>query len=214
MVKPRALGPGDRLAIVAPASPFSRDEFDRGVEELRALGFDPVYDDSVFAKARYLSGPADVRAAAIRRAWLDPSIAGVVAVRGGYGSAQVLPFLDRDEARHARKPFIGYSDLTSVLTFLTLGCELVAFHGPMLDRRLARGVRSRNDQRGRGERTDLWGYADTARVLARDAVRVCASGRLRAVSRRGRRATVPPRSHGDAASSSWVAGACGRRCDR
>jgi muramoyltetrapeptide carboxypeptidase len=60
-------------------------------------------------------------------------------VRGGYGSAQVLPLLDPAEIREARKPFVGYSDLTAVLTFLTMNCEMVAFHGPMLDGRLGRG---------------------------------------------------------------------------
>jgi muramoyltetrapeptide carboxypeptidase len=140
MRTPRALSPGDRLAIVAPASPFSREEFDRGVDELRNLGFEPVYDESVFARQRYVAGPAAVRAAAIHAAWRDPSIAGVIGVRGGYGSAQILPLLDRDEARRACKPFIGYSDLTSLLTFLTLGCDIVAFHGPTLAGRLARGA--------------------------------------------------------------------------
>jgi muramoyltetrapeptide carboxypeptidase len=100
----------------------------------------PVYDDSVFARQRYLAGPAAVRAAAIHAAWRDPSIAGLIGVRGGYGSAQLLPLLDRDAARRAAKPFIGYSDLTSMLTFLTLGCESVAFHGPMLAGRLERGA--------------------------------------------------------------------------
>ena len=140
MQKPRALSPGDRLAVVSPASPFNRDEFDRGIEEIRRLGFVPVFDETVFARDRYVSGPPALRAAAIRAAWRDPSIAGLIGVRGGFGSAQVLPLLDRDEARRAGKPFIGYSDLTSVLTFLTLGCEVIAFHGPMLDRRLSRGA--------------------------------------------------------------------------
>ncbi|HEV2986209.1 MAG TPA: LD-carboxypeptidase [Vicinamibacterales bacterium] len=139
MLKPRALSPGDHLAVVSPASPFNREEFDRGVEEIRRLGFVPVYDDTVFARRSYVSGPPELRAAAIRVAWQDPSIAGLIGARGGYGSAQLLPLLDRDEARRARKPFIGYSDLTSILTFLTLGCGVVAFHGPMLDRRLSRG---------------------------------------------------------------------------
>ncbi len=49
MIKPRALHPGDRVAVVAPSSPFLRDEFDRGIAEIRALGFVPVYDESVFA---------------------------------------------------------------------------------------------------------------------------------------------------------------------
>jgi len=140
MRKPRALGPGDRLAIVAPASPFTREEFDSGVQEIRRLGFEPVYDDTVFARQRYVAGAPELRAAAIHAAWRDPSIAGVIGVRGGYGSAQILPLLDREEARRVTKPFIGYSDLTSMLTFLTIGCDLVAFHGPMLAGRLGRGA--------------------------------------------------------------------------
>jgi muramoyltetrapeptide carboxypeptidase len=140
MVKPRALAPGDRLAVVAPASPFDRVEFDRGVEEIRQLGFEPVYDESVFARDGYVAGPPHVRAAAIAAAWRDPGIAGIIAVRGGYGSAQLLPLLDPGEARQARKPFIGYSDITALLTFFTVHCDMVAFHGPMLERRLSRGA--------------------------------------------------------------------------
>jgi muramoyltetrapeptide carboxypeptidase len=139
MIKPRALMPGDRLAVVAPASPFAREAFDRGVDEIRRLGFEPVYDESVFARRRYVAGAPDVRAAAIHAAWRDSSIAGLIGVRGGYGSVQLLPLLDRDEARRTRKAFIGYSDLTSMLTFLTLGCDLVAFHGPTLAGRLGKG---------------------------------------------------------------------------
>jgi muramoyltetrapeptide carboxypeptidase len=139
MLKPRALQSGDRLAVVSPASPFDRDDFDRGLAELRRLGFEPVYDDSVFERHGYLSGPPELRAAAIHAAWRDPSIAGLIGVRGGYGSMQVLPFLDREEARRARKAFVGYSDLTSILTYLTIGCGMVAFHGPMLAGRLGAG---------------------------------------------------------------------------
>jgi muramoyltetrapeptide carboxypeptidase len=139
-LKALALEPGDRLAVVAPASPFTREEFDRGIEEIRRLGFVPVYDDTVFARDRYVAGSPQARAAAIQAAWRDQSTAGVIAVRGGYGSVQLLPLLDRDQARRARKPFIGYSDLTSLLTFLTIGCDLVAFHGPMLAGRLGRGA--------------------------------------------------------------------------
>jgi muramoyltetrapeptide carboxypeptidase len=139
MLKPRRLAPGDRVALVSPASPFDRDEFDRGVAELRSLGFDPVYDDSVFAKRGYVSGAADVRARAFRDAWGDPSIAALIGVRGGYGSAQILPLLDREELIASPKAFVGYSDLTTLLAFLTTGCGIVGFHGPMIDRRIARG---------------------------------------------------------------------------
>ena len=140
MVKARALQVGDRLAIVAPASPFSRDEFDEGLAELRRLGFEPVYDPSVFALRGYVAGEPAVRAAALQAAWRDPSIAGLIAVRGGYGSVQLLPLLDPADVRRARKPFVGYSDLTSLLMFVTLGCGLVSFHGPTLAGRLSQGA--------------------------------------------------------------------------
>jgi muramoyltetrapeptide carboxypeptidase len=139
VLKPRALRPGDRIGIVAPASSFARESFDAGIAELRRLGYEPVYDDSVFARQRYTAGDAALRARAFRRAWQDPSIAGLMAARGGYGSVQLLPLLDAAEIRDTPKAFIGYSDTTSLLAWLTGQCGLTAFHGPMLDGRLARG---------------------------------------------------------------------------
>src|SRR5688572_29843207 len=105
MRKPRALASGDRLAIVAPASPFARDEFDAGVGELRTLGFEPVFDPSVFDRTGYLAGNAVRRAAAVRDAWRDPAIAGIVAARGGYGSVQLLPHLNAADFSGPAKVF-------------------------------------------------------------------------------------------------------------
>jgi muramoyltetrapeptide carboxypeptidase len=139
MLKPRALRAGDRIGIVAPASPFSREAFDAGVGELRRLGYEPVYDESVFARRRYTAGDAALRAAAFQRAWDDPSLAAVMAARGGYGSVQLLPLLDPSAIRLAPKAFIGYSDNTSLLDWLRGQCGLVTFHGPMLDGRFAKG---------------------------------------------------------------------------
>ena len=139
MIKPRAVRPGDRVAIVAPASPFSREELDRGVAELRQLGYEPVYEESIFEKGLFTSGSAETRAAAFRRAWADPEIAALIAVRGGYGSVQLLPLFDAWRPQQTPKLFIAYSDNTSLLSWLTCQCGTTALHGPMLERRLAHG---------------------------------------------------------------------------
>ena len=136
--RPPTLRPGDRLALLAPASPIDKDAFDRGVTELRSLGFEPVFDERALAATGYLAGSAAQRAAAFRQAWDDPDIAGIVAVRGGYGSAQLLPLLDAAALRRTAKPLLGCSDLTALLAYLTTGCGVVGFHGPMLVN-LARG---------------------------------------------------------------------------
>jgi muramoyltetrapeptide carboxypeptidase len=134
----RRLKPGDRVALVAPASSFPPEEVAGGAAELQRLGFEVVYDESLFAKAVFAAGSVETRVKAILDAWRDPDIAALVAVRGGYGSAQLLPFLDPDELIDARKPLIGYSDITALLN-LYIRHGLAAIHGPMIDRRLSKG---------------------------------------------------------------------------
>ena len=138
--KPRALAPGARVAVVAPASPFEREQFEAGVAELRALGFDPVWDDRVFARRGFASGDAPLRAASFDDAWQRPDIDALIGVRGGYGSVQLLPYLDPTRLAAQPRAFIGYSDLTSILTFLVCHCGIVAFHGPSVAGRLGRGA--------------------------------------------------------------------------
>jgi muramoyltetrapeptide carboxypeptidase len=127
------------VAVIAPASSFAVEEFHAGLAELTALGFAPQYDATVFERATYTAGTPEVRAEALRRAWTDPDIAGIVTVRGGYGSVQLLPLLETSVFAGPPKVFIGYSDNTSLMSWLTLTCGVVTFHGPMIDRRLSRG---------------------------------------------------------------------------
>lgn len=143
MLKPRALRPGDVVAVVAPASPLAQhseaEEYEAASEELRALGLDPRIDGSVWQRAGYTAGAPAVRAEALRRAWMDPAVAAIIAARGGYGSVQLLPLLDPAVFAATPKAFVGYSDTTSLLSWLTLTCGMVTFHGPMVERRLSRG---------------------------------------------------------------------------
>jgi len=144
--KPRALRPGDRIALVAPASAFNPDDVQAGAEELRALGFEPVHDPAIFERSMFTAGSPQIRADVLMRAWDDPSIAALIAIRGGYGSVELLPLLDPGRFAATPKAFIGYSDNTSLMMWLTLACGLVTFHGPMIEGRLARGP-SRYDRR-------------------------------------------------------------------
>lgn len=139
MTLPRPLRRGDRVALVAPASPFARSEFDAGVAEIARLGFEPVWDDRVFSRDPIVAGPAAVRAAALNDALADPSVRAIIAVRGGYGSAELLPFVDARTLAASRTILCGYSDITSLLIFGVCHAGLVTFHGPMLDRRFSRG---------------------------------------------------------------------------
>ena len=139
-VKPRRLNPGDRVALVAPASAFERDEFEAGITELARLGFEAVYDERVFDRKRFVAGDPVTRVTALHDAWADPEIAAIIAVRGGYGSAQLLPLIDVDRMRAAEKIFVGYSDITTLL-WLHSRHRVVSFHGPMIEHRLSAGAK-------------------------------------------------------------------------
>ena len=139
MKRLRRLHPGDRIALVAPASSFPREQLDAGVAELTRLGFEAVYDESILDRDRFAAGSVETRVKAIMKAWQDDSIAALMAMRGGYGSAQLLPFLDPEVMLDARKALIGYSDITALLG-LYLRHGLNAIHGPMIDRRIAKGA--------------------------------------------------------------------------
>jgi muramoyltetrapeptide carboxypeptidase len=134
----RRLQPGDRVALVAPASSFPPEEVAAGAAELKRLGLEAVYDQRVFDKDTFVAGSVETRVKAIVDAWRDPDIAALIAIRGGYGSVQLLPALDPEVMIAARKPLIGYSDITALLN-LYVRHGLAAIHGPMIDRRLSKG---------------------------------------------------------------------------
>ena len=141
-VRPRALRGGDRVALLTLASRCRREDVEAGADELRALGFEPVIVDPADngTVPGYIAGSAASRAAHLRAALTDPRIAAVIATRGGYGSAQLLPYLDLAEIRQARTLLIGYSDITSLLDVFTGRAGVITIHGPMAEGRLARGI--------------------------------------------------------------------------
>ena len=129
-VRLRAVRPGDRVAVIAPASPFPADALAAGLAEVRRLGLEPVCGPEVFDRQRYTAGAPETRARALLAAWDNPGIAAVLTARGGYGSAGLLPFLPVEAIRRSPKPLVGYSDVTALLAFLTTRCGVTALHGP------------------------------------------------------------------------------------
>ena len=139
LTKFRPVRPGSRVALVAPASGFDREEFDRGVAELTRLGLEPVYDDAVFDRQPMTAGEPHVRVTSLLRAFDEMDADAVIAIRGGYGSVELLPLIDVERIRRSRTAFVGYSDVTSMHSFLGAVVGLASVHGAMVDGRLAQG---------------------------------------------------------------------------
>jgi len=135
-IKPRALRPGDKVGIVAPASNVKREMLEAGCDGLRRAGYEPFYFESILERDLYFAGPAERRARELEDMFVRDDIRAIVCARGGYGSNYLLPSLDSkalDLEKIAGHPkiFVGYSDLTTLLTVFADSANLVTFHGPM-----------------------------------------------------------------------------------
>ena len=129
--KPRRLVGGGRVGIVAPASSFDRVEFEKGIAVLRRMGYVPVYDEGIFSRHLYFAGADSMRAESLIRYLNDDDIAAVLCVRGGYGAARLLPYLKAGNWK-TPKIFVGCSDVTALLSFLSSELGWISFHGPMV----------------------------------------------------------------------------------
>ncbi len=124
---------GARVAIVSPASAAKHELIARGVESLRAYGYQPLVMPHALSRGPlYYAGTAEQRVADLHTAFADPSIEGIFCTRGGWGSAELLPLLNRELVRANPKVFVGYSDHTSLQTYLWQECGLASFYAPMV----------------------------------------------------------------------------------
>ena len=106
-----------RIAIIAPAGKAPEEQVNAGCKLLNQQGIETTIMPHVFADSsgcEWLSGTIADRVADLHQCWHDDSIDLIMCVRGGSGSAQLLPYIDWDLLRSRQLPLIGYSDITAL----------------------------------------------------------------------------------------------------
>jgi len=156
IIKPAALQPGDRIGLIAPASNFKREAFERGCQSLRRLGYAPVFTESIFDRDLYFAGTAERRLREFESMLQRDDLAALIGVRGGYGSNYLLERLNLELFEAHPKIILGCSDLTSLLTAISDRTGLVTFHGPMLAKDIADGSFERSSWTNAFTGTATW----------------------------------------------------------
>jgi len=131
-VKPPALRPGDTIGIVAPASNVNRADLEAGCNALRNAGYRPFYLDSILQQDLYFAGSVERRARELEEMFVRDDVRAILCARGGYGANYLLQALDLEKIRSQPKIFVGYSDITTLLTYFHDVAGLITFHGPMV----------------------------------------------------------------------------------
>ncbi|MFE2374295.1 S66 peptidase family protein [Streptomyces sp. NPDC059398] len=129
---PRPLRPGDCVGITSPSSGVAnglRARLDVAVRDVEARGYDVVVGQCMDGSG-HVSAPAADRAEELMAMLTEPGIRAVVPPWGGETAIDLLPLLDWDRLRAAEPTWlVGYSDMSTLITPLTLLTGTATVHG-------------------------------------------------------------------------------------
>lgn len=131
-ILPPRLKKGDLIALMAPAGAiFSDDTVTKATTALTAMGYRVKVGATAKTKTGYLAGDDQFRANEFMSFMTDKEVKGIVALRGGWGCARLLPYLDLTMLMGNQKVISGFSDITTLLLALYAQLGMVTFHGPV-----------------------------------------------------------------------------------
>src|SRR4051812_22585758 len=110
---PPPIRPGALVAVVAPASPFDREELFRGLAWLRTR-YRLRISAGIFDRDGYLAGNDARRASELADAMRDPDVHAIVCARGGYGAMRIIDALPWEILAARPKWLVGFSDVTAL----------------------------------------------------------------------------------------------------
>lgn len=132
MLKPTYLKKGDCIGIISLASSPSKEEVEKGILFLKEQGFKVRLGTYYDKKNGYLAGKDEERVKDLHDMFLDKNIKAVFCTRGGYGCSRLSEKINFELISKHPKIFMGYSDITYLHVLLNEKCQLVTFHGPMM----------------------------------------------------------------------------------
>ena len=131
-IRPPILQRGDTVGIVTLGSPLAANIIDARIEYLRAMGFNIVLGQYVYAQNGFLAGTDEQRASDLMMMFQNEQVKMILPTRGGTGVAGILPYLDYQVIRDHPKILTGYSDITVLLNALHQLVDLITFHSLLL----------------------------------------------------------------------------------
>lgn len=128
--KPKKLELGDKIAVTAPGGAiWDQKDVLRFELLLKNMGFRVVLGETLTKKKGYLAGTDEERSNELMSFFVDSSVDGIIAMRGGWGCARLLDKLDYSIIQSNPKVLMGFSDITSLLNAIYVKTGLVTFHG-------------------------------------------------------------------------------------
>lgn len=122
-----------KIGILAPSSVVPGDELKKGIEFLKANGFEVEVHPTVFGQTYFYPADDLTRAKAFLEYAFRSDLDILWCARGGYGATHLLPDLKKATIRKKpkKKTLLGYSDATALLEFTRKNWGWNTIHSPM-----------------------------------------------------------------------------------
>jgi muramoyltetrapeptide carboxypeptidase len=132
-LKPAVLKNGDTVGIIAPGTSVSDpDDLQRAKDALNHFGLKAKWGKNLEKGSGYKSRSIKERADDLHSMFEDKEVNAVFCIRGGYGTSQILPYINFELIKQNPKIFLGYSDITALHLAINKMTGLVTFHGPVV----------------------------------------------------------------------------------
>lgn len=122
------LKPGDTIGIIAPSWVANRDDYEKYARGLETLGFRVKFANNIYRDTWQYTASAAERVDDLNGMIADESVR-MIFFGGGYGSVDLLPYIDYHRIKETPKLFLSYSDGTSILNAIYANTGITTYYG-------------------------------------------------------------------------------------
>lgn len=131
MIQPPFLVKGDKIAIVSTARKISKEEVSPAIALFESWGLEVVLSEFLFSVDNQFAGSEIERSKGLQQFLDDNDCRAIVCARGGYGTVQLVDFLNFSAFKLNPKWIVGYSDVTTLHTHIHENVRVQTIHGTM-----------------------------------------------------------------------------------
>ena len=135
MVKQKIIPPGlkqgDTVAVISPSFAIDEEKTGKAVALLESWGLVVITGKNILKKDGPFAGTDDERLSDLQEMTRRKEVRAVFCSRGGYGMSRIIGRVDFSSLKDSPKWYIGFSDITVLLMWLSKKCNIVSIHGEM-----------------------------------------------------------------------------------
>jgi muramoyltetrapeptide carboxypeptidase len=130
MIIPEKLKVGDKIGVISSARKITTEELNPAIKTIESWGFKVILGKNLFKEDDQFSGTIEQRAADLQGMIDDNSIKAILCARGGYGTVQIIDYINFTNLKKNPKWIVGYSDVTVLHSHLN-NLGIASLHASM-----------------------------------------------------------------------------------